>query len=61
MALTATATRQTRTAICQSLGMKKPVIISINGILEPIGFADLRLIDMFTACTHPDIKEAVLK
>lgn len=33
-------------------------------IREPIGVRDLamfRLVDMFTACTRPDVKEAILK
>ena len=125
MALTATATISTRKAVCRSLGMKKPVIISespnkinivykvtpnvkdvedafepvVNEILrhrktmdrvvifcrsyddstliyhffrsklgknlsEPPGFINIpevRLVDMFTACTHAEIKEVILQ
>lgn len=125
MALTATATIATRRAICHSLGMKKPVIISQSPnkknifykvtsdvsevenafeplaeellrnrgkmdravifcrsydactyiyhffrsklgkqITEPPGFInhpELRLVDMFTACTHVGIKDTILK
>lgn len=124
MALTATATTQTRKAICKILGMVNPVIVSespnkpnIKYVLkrdpgtleetfaslveevrrcrqttdktiifcrtydhcariylymksrltkqftEPIGAPDLarfRLIDMFSACTHPDVKEVII-
>lgn len=125
MALTATATKQTRKAVCRSLGMVAPLIISqlpdrpnikyclrndsgtleeafaplmeeirskrtrmdkciiycrtydscsmiylyfksrLKGeITEPIGARDLarfRIVDMFTACTTPNVKDAILK
>jgi len=125
MALTATATKETRKVICRSLGMKNPIIVAkspnkpnifyrvISGIKdvevafgplveeiktsrtklertivfcrtydsctyiyhflrsklgkemsEPRGFVNypsLRLVDMFTACTHPDVKSTMLK
>lgn len=125
MALTATATQETRKSICRSLGLNKYVTISQSPnkpnifykvnmaekevecafapllgelrlkristdrtivfcrtydscfhiyryfrknlgaeMTEPKGFIDhceLRLVDMFTACTHPDVKTVLLK
>ena len=125
MALTATATKETRKAISRSLGLKKPVIVSqspnnphmfykVNSttniiedaftplleeirckrttmdrtiifcrsydsctymyhffrsrlgreMSEPQGYlnyCELRLVDMFTACTHPDVKNILHK
>ena len=125
MALTATATKQSRQAICHTLGMKKPVVVyqspnkpnifyelhSKSGSLEetlaplveelrrernlmdhvlifcqkyyddvthiyhfflsrlgkealhPVGAPNLvrfRLVDMYTACTHPAVKDAIV-
>ena len=124
MALTATATKETRTAICKSLGIRKPILIAqppnipniyytaISNVSdeekafgsmidqirhertsmeraiifcrsydscwevyrlfrsrlgedmsEPRGyvnFPSLRLVDMYTACTHPDVKDTLL-
>ena len=124
MALSATATKATRTAICKSLGMASPIIVAkvpnkLNikyivstgtrnleetfapmveeirhrrrnmdrtiiycrtydsctriflylksrlkgGIREPVGVRDLaifRLVDMFTACTRANVKQAII-
>ena len=124
MALTATATKATRTSVCRTLGMKSPIVVSVTpnklnikysveiikvsleetfaplveevrlnrvttnrAIIychsyescshiylylthrlgpektEPIGAPDIdcfRLIDMFTACTTPPVKENIL-
>ena len=124
MALTATATKQSRQTICHTLGMKKPVVVSQSpnkpnifyelhsksGSLEetlaplveelrrernlmdrvlifcqkyddvthiyhfflsrlgkealhPVGAPNLvrfRLVDMYTACTHPAVKDAIV-
>lgn len=125
MALTATATRASRTAICRILGMTKPHIIAMSpnknninysvatksssieetfaplaeeirrlrvnvdktiifsctyesvtsiyryfksrlgkGKTEPPGYPDVacfRILDMFTSCTHPEVKDSILE